>query len=539
MKTVPPSVVNGKPVHVTDFVEGKDWCVDLGRVPETRELLFLVYQGEGTQIECRRTVPWQGKELIPPEQDQVLEHVRFPFSYSMHVAPVSDLLQRIDSLFMRCLDLEDEYRFLLASFVMSTWVIDRLPVAPYVALVGPPGSGTTTVLKVLHLLCRRGLLTSDISSAAFYRASDRVTPTLFIDETATAGQQRTLFHLLRSGTTRDVFALRENRSYRTFGAKVVAWPELPDDDALNSRCIIIPIQETLRTDLLRPDSTEIIKDAEWLAPRLFRYRLAKRQMLSIPSIPGVNRLRPRMHDLYESLALAIGEDPIACARLLECLEHQQNVNRDPLPPNQSAVIGALHKQIHAHMEQTTYLNLDLTKEANLILAESGERFRLTWKAVGTVLKNYGFFKKRTKRKWVISLDRAARKRVHELMSRYGVDVPSSCFPSRELEEACEFCKAQHGVHSEDSESNDSTGYPPAAKEAVVNPLEELRSGEKEEEIEDIKCRTAEDFEDEDVGIIEDIEEEDIDRFDNEEEEEDIDRFDNEEEEKDIDRFDED
>lgn len=525
MKKVSTTEISGKPVQETDFIQGNGWCVDLAWANNPRELIFVLYKGEGTQIECHKKLVWQGKMLVPPEQDQVLQHVRFPVSIRNEVVPVSDLLQMIDSLFVRCLDLEDEYRFLLASFVVSTWVIDRLPVAPYVALVGPPGSGKTTVLKVLHLLCRRGLLTSDISSAAFYRACDRITPTLFIDETATAGHQRSLFHLLRSGTTRDVVALREKRSYRTFGPKVVAWPELPEDEALNSRCIIIPIQETLRTDLLRPDHPEITTAAKSLAAGLLRYRLAKGPMLSLPSVPGVNRLRSRMHDLYESLALGIGEDPIACAHLLECLEHQ-NVNREALPPNQCAVIGALYQQIHAHPEQTTYLNFDLTKDANLVLAASGERFRLTWKAVGTVLKSFGFFKKRTKRGWVIPLDRAARKRVHELISRYGVDVPSTCFPSRELEEACEFCKTQLPPHSEASESNESTGYPPATM-AVGNPLEKHRREEKEEEIEDIKCRTAEEFEDEDAGIIEDIEEEeDIDRFDIEgEEEEDIDRFD--------------
>jgi hypothetical protein len=166
--------------------------------------------------------------------------------------------------------------------------------------------------------------------------------------------------------------------------------------------------------------------ARSVVAKLFRYRLAKCRMLSTPSIPGVNRLRSCVRDLYESLALAIAE---ACVRLLQCLEHQQNINREPLPPNQSAVIGALHKQIHVHPEQTTYLNLDLTKEVNWILAASGERLHMTWKAVGTVLKTHGLFKKRTKQGWVIPLDRAARKRVHELMSCYRVDVPSTYFPS--------------------------------------------------------------------------------------------------------------
>ena len=85
-------------------------------------------------------------------------------------------------------------------------------------------------------------MTSDISSAAFYRACDRWRPTLFVDETATAGQQHTLYHLLRSGTTRDAIAFRGGHSYRAFGAKVVAWTEMPNDDALNSRCITIPMR---------------------------------------------------------------------------------------------------------------------------------------------------------------------------------------------------------------------------------------------------------------------------------------------------------
>jgi hypothetical protein len=511
----------GKPVQETDFEEGDGWRLELVRAEDTRELIFALYQGEGTELKIARSVTWHGKPLFPLEQDEVLRHVRFPESVSDKVLPVNDLLQMIDSPLTRCLDLEDEYRFLLACFVMSTWAIDRLPVAPYVALVGPPGSGKTMALKVLHLVCRRGLLTSDISSAAFYRACDRVMPTLFIDETATAGHQRTLFHLLRSGTTRDVVALRENRSYRAFGAKVVAWPELPNDEALNSRCVIIPIHETSRTDLLRPDNPEIVKTAKSVVAKLFRFRLARGRSLSIPSIPGANRLRPRARDLYESLALAIGEDPIACTRLLECLEHQENINREPLPSNQSAVIGALHKQIHVHPKQTTYLNFELTKEANLILAASGEHFRMTWRAVGTVLKTYGFLKKRTKQGWVIPLDRAARKLVHKLVSCYGGDVPASYFSSQELEEECEFCKAQHPEHSEAPESKESAGNPPPTK-AIDNSFEEQRNREqkKEEEIEEIEYRTEEDVADfdeiEDVEIIEDdegIEEEDIDKFD--------------------------
>lgn len=480
-------------VQETDFAEGKDWCAELVRLRESRELAFAVYHGaeKGHTISYR--VNGTDRTFIPLAEDEVLRHVRFPTLISTTVPSVDDLLQKIESLLEACLDLENENRFLLACFVMSTWLIDRLPVAPYIALVGPPGSGKTVTLKILQLLCRRGLLTSDISSAAFYRACDRVKPTLLIDETATAGQQRALFHLLRSGTTRDVIALRENHSYRTFGAKVVAWPELPNDEALNSRCIIIPMSETLRTDLLRPDNPEIIHAADVVVAKLFTYRLAKYRNLRVPNITGANRLRSRARDLYESLALAIGENPTACARLLESMEHQEDLNRDPLPPNQTAVIAALHRHIHVHPEATTCLNLDLTKETNLILVNSGERFRLSPRGVGTVLKTFGFYKKRTNQGWTVPLDRAARKLVHKLTSSYGVNGPATCSNPPDLEKVCEFCKSPLSESPKASESPDSAEYLPAPKATDLS-NEDPQNRVEEKRIE-LERYSTEEFED--------------------------------------------
>ena len=75
---------------------------------------------------------------------------------------------------------------LIAAFVVSTWFIEDLAVAPYLALVGPPRSGKTTLLQVLNLVCRRPLLTADITSAAFYEVYEKLTPTLLVDETPPA-----------------------------------------------------------------------------------------------------------------------------------------------------------------------------------------------------------------------------------------------------------------------------------------------------------------------------------------------------------------
>jgi hypothetical protein len=386
--------------------------------------------------------PWDGGVICPPAEDEFTRHIRFPHRLG-ELKSAGNLLQEIDAFLCRCLDLDDRHRFLLACFVLASWLVDRLPVAPYIAFVGLPQSGKSTALKTLQLLCRRGLITSDISSAAFYRACERLQPTLFIDETATAGQTRVLFHLLRSGTTRDAVAFRNGESYRAFGTKAVAWRELPDDDALNSRCIVIPMRETSRTDIMRTTHPEIVEAADKLQGQLMRFRFEKTLGLRLPQIPGADRLRSRDRDLYESLALPIGEDLAASARLLECLASEHVSTREPLPPDETAVVETLFEQIHLHPDQGNYAIRHLTHEVNANLARSAERFRLNGKAVGAVLTTLGFrHRKRTNLGFVVWLDRDARKRIHELMSTYGMDAPSAHLPAAEPNEPCDLCMGE-------------------------------------------------------------------------------------------------
>jgi hypothetical protein len=384
---------------------------------------------------------------VPPDEDEITRHIRFVklvlyLGWDQY-GSVGNLLRRVNALIALCLDLDDRHRFLLACFVLSSWFVERLPVAPYVAFVGLPQSGKSTALKILQLLCRRGLITSDISSSTFYRACERFMPTLFIDEAATAGQKRALLHLLRSGTTQDAVAFRGGESYRAFGAKVMAWRELPNDDALKSRCIVIPMRETLRTDLLKTTDSVIVEAADELQRQLMLYKFEKWLTVRLPLISARDRLRSRDRDLYEALALPIGENLEASTHLLECMLEERDSNREPLAPNETAVLETLFEQIHLHPDEGTYAIRELTQEVNSNLARSAERFRLNAKAAGAVLTTLGFHnRKRTSLGWVVWLDRTARKRIHELMSTYGLDAPSAHLPARELDEPCDFCKGE-------------------------------------------------------------------------------------------------
>ena len=444
-----------KPVIETEFVKGDGWFIELVRTVRSR-LFFILYELDGGKV----TFSWEfelgDRVIVPPEEDEFTRHVRLAGQLN-DCGTVSNLLNNIDLFISRCLDINARDRFMMTCFVLCTWVVDRLPLAPYVALVGLPQSGKTTAMKVLQLLCRRGLLTSDISSAAFFRACDRLMPTLFIDETATAGQQRALFHLLRSGNTPDFIVLRDTQSYRTYCPKVVSWIELPNDSALNSRCLIIPMQETSRTDLLRTTDPEIVAAAEELQGQLLMYRFRKYSTLQLPQIPGSENLRSRNRDLYEAMALPIADDPESCARLLECMGQQHEFQRQPLAPNQTAVLETLFEQIHVHPDQGTFAIRDLANAVNLNLKRMGECFRLNPRGVGAVLTTFGFLNRdRTNSGWVVWLDRGARKRIHELISLYGVDGLVPVLSAKKPWKACDFCKGQDGQHPKIPPADGST-----------------------------------------------------------------------------------
>lgn len=147
-----------KPPLETNFYRSREWCVELGRHGDSLCLIYYQNDGDGCKtkaVDCRDSV------LCPPEEDEITRHMRLPKGLAPYDS-ISELLSRVEGFFNLCLDIDERHRFLLACFVLSTWVVDLLPVAPYIALVGPPGSGKSTALRALYLVCRRSLITADV-----------------------------------------------------------------------------------------------------------------------------------------------------------------------------------------------------------------------------------------------------------------------------------------------------------------------------------------------------------------------------------------
>jgi hypothetical protein len=371
-----------------------------------------------------------------------LRHICLPAGCESY-GGIEELLGDLSSFFTSCLDVDLNNQVLLTAFVLSSWFREKLPVAPYLALLGPPGSGKTTAMRILRLLCRRGLLTSDITSAAFYDVCHRLGPTLLIDETITAGHLRTLLHLLRSSNSPGFVSLRKDRAQVAFGLKVLAWIELPNDAALNSRCVIIPMHRTSRSDLISPDDTRMLQFAKSLRMRLLQFRFENYRIVAVPKVPADVRLSSRALDLYRALALPFAKDQSLCKLLALLISSQRQFQSRLLSATQASAVRVLYLLIHVDPSATICRLSGLTGGMRADLASRGEPSKLNERKVGDILTSLGLTNRnRMNTGYVLNVERCDRVRIHEMARDYEVDGTGQ-------NQNCDICKATtHVVASE-------------------------------------------------------------------------------------------
>jgi hypothetical protein len=69
----------------------------------------------------------------------------------------------ITNLFKHHLDLPERESSLLACFSISTWLADRLPTAPSLAVSGPDQELGIEVLRLLSCVCRHALMLAEVT----------------------------------------------------------------------------------------------------------------------------------------------------------------------------------------------------------------------------------------------------------------------------------------------------------------------------------------------------------------------------------------
>jgi hypothetical protein len=202
-----PGAVEPQPINFRMLPDGT--IVELVRsLSQPGRPRFLIWKAGA--VKFQESFDYDGSQFVPPRIDvSLINATRLPTG----IAPcgnAAELLHEIALCVSEYIELAPEYVRLVSNFVLYTWFQDLLAVAAYLWVIGPSAAGKTRLLTLLHALCRRGVMASDISPAALYMVPNAIMPTLLIDEFETSSRagDRDRLRLLRSGSTHEGHVIR-------------------------------------------------------------------------------------------------------------------------------------------------------------------------------------------------------------------------------------------------------------------------------------------------------------------------------------------
>lgn len=185
-------------------------------------------------------------------RDDFFEHVE-----AWHT-PVSghDLLNSIEQIVDDHIACEPQTRIAAALWILYTWAIDAMQIAPIACITAPEKRcGKTQLLTLIGELCYKPLPTSNISSSAMYRSIEAWKPTLLIDEADTfLKENEDLRGVINAGHSRkNAFVIRcdgeDNKPTRfnVYCAKAISGiGHLPE--TIKDRSIILELRRKLPSE---------------------------------------------------------------------------------------------------------------------------------------------------------------------------------------------------------------------------------------------------------------------------------------------------
>jgi hypothetical protein len=383
-------------------------------------LRFLIWNAG--MVTFQEHFQYGGLRFAPPRLDVSLLHaIRLPTGISS-CGNAAKLLGEIAACISEYIELAPECVRVVSNFVLYTWFQDRLSVAPYLWVIGSYSAGKTRLLRLLHTLCRRAVMVSDLSPAALYSVPSAIMPTLLIDEFETGGRgsDRDRLRLLRSGSTRDGNVLRgSNVVYDTFCAKVMASRQEPSDAALASRAVFIPMRPTRRM-LPCLDIVALQQIADRFQPRLLNYRIEHYSQVVIRNRPQVADFAPRVRDLALALAVPLLGSPQLEAQLFRDLAvHDKEAKLARHSEREWVVATALYLECHRARGTLTVGTLACT--VSEVLMGNGETYHLSARAVGSILRCLGLSTEKLGNQGRgLRLTNKLVRRVHELAFAFGI-----------------------------------------------------------------------------------------------------------------------
>lgn len=347
----------------------------------------------------------------------MLRALRLPKSAASVESP-RKLLGDISATIQRFSGLGESSATLVAYFPLASWVIDAVPTAPRLSILGAETIASSQLLRLLNCFCRHSLILSEVDAADLSSLPMKWQPTVLIKQpTLSAAMQR----LLCTTRQRNVHVPRRGRLLDLFCA-VATFTE-PVDSCVPKifSGIEIPMGPSC-SDLTILKASEEQEIAEDFQGRLLAYRFTNHSRV-LSSTFDVQHFTFRMRELARTLGRCTPDDPELQQKVVHVLSTQDaEIRSERWTDLNTVVVESILAACHEACRQHLYMG-EIAETVEVILTGRGENRKVSAREVGKRIRLLGLVPEpRDSKGFRLRLSQFVRRRVHELA--YSLAAPT-------------------------------------------------------------------------------------------------------------------
>lgn len=385
------------------FSDGRG--IELIRDAETGCLNLLFFDGETCTLAPR--VEYMGRMYAPADvSPSILRAVTWPTKSTPYGST--------DQLFTAVREpltnhgFPTEVALCATYFVFPTWFPECLPAAPCLSITGPRPEANL-LLQLLGCLVRRALPLAEVSRAGLCSLPMGLQPTLLIDLEHLSPSTR---RLLSASNSPNAYVPWRGALVNLYSAKAIYRGDSLGDGLFGDAALRINLAPS-RGRLPILDASTQQEIASELQSRLVAYRSrnigkVRESEFDLPAFGSPTRILARV------LGACIVDAPDLQAGLVPLLEeHEEKIRAARWVDLRCVVLEALVFHCHRGQEDRVYVG-EITRTAAVIQKGRGETAQLEPRAIGHLLRSFGFCLRRDSKGWALALTDTVRRRIHRL-----------------------------------------------------------------------------------------------------------------------------
>jgi hypothetical protein len=351
----------------------------------------------------------------PKSRQDFYRAIRLP-ARSTGYASARELFQEISGEFKRNLDVEERVSNLYASFSISSWAADLLPIVPSLCISGPDPQTGIEALRLLSCFCRHPLMLADVTPAVLRSLPMQLSLTLLIQQEELKPNLQRLF---RSANYGGFFCVGSGgRIVDLSGPKAIFCGDGADLGSLGNGVIYVSATPS-RSRSPALDEQALQKLASEFQPRLLAYRLKNHSRIHQVQ-KDFPELTPATQQLARALAACFPEDPDLGCEMVQLLKLQdEEVQGQSFYDVNYAITEVLLGLIHSGQQRGERVD-ELARNVNALLWSRGETLTYSAEEIGWTLRGLNIPRHSIASGRQVLLKQETRQIVHRLARFYGL-----------------------------------------------------------------------------------------------------------------------